>query len=223
MEHPAALIENRVDLLLVVVVSPTCLLRECVSRALTADRGIEILLACATIETAVGAVRARRPHLVLLDAHGPGGIADAERLCAAAPHVRVIAMAFEETHDNIAAWAITGIRGYIPDSASLADFPQLLRRIDRGSREPRMAGGPARRLAAATSDQRHDLPAGQLTPRERLIGQFIGEGMSNKEIARKLDISLGTAKAHVHNLLGKLKLSTRAQVAARLHRSPLRV
>jgi Response regulator containing a CheY-like receiver domain and an HTH DNA-binding domain len=44
--------------------------------------------------------------------------------------------------------------------------------------------------------------------------------MSNKDIARELDISLGTTKAHVHNILSKLNLSSRAQVAARLHRLP---
>ena len=51
-----------------------------------------------------------------------------------------------------------------------------------------------------------------LTRREMEIGELIGQGLSNKEIARHLKISVATAKSHVHNLLGKLNVRRRAQV-----------
>lgn len=53
-----------------------------------------------------------------------------------------------------------------------------------------------------------------LTPRELEIVRLIGSGLSNKEIARYLNIGLATTKSHVHNVLGKLNLQRRGQAAS---------
>jgi DNA-binding NarL/FixJ family response regulator len=70
----------------------------------------------------------------------------------------------------------------------------------------------------------HSLPAraafAELTPREREVAALIAEGHGNKEIAAALVISLGTVKDHVHHILEKTKLSSRAAVAAAWHRPP---
>jgi DNA-binding CsgD family transcriptional regulator len=55
-----------------------------------------------------------------------------------------------------------------------------------------------------------------LTPREREVLALVGEGLSNKEISRRLSIGLSTVKNHVHNLLEKLHVSRRGAAAARL-------
>jgi DNA-binding NarL/FixJ family response regulator len=57
-----------------------------------------------------------------------------------------------------------------------------------------------------------------LTRREREIVVLIDDGLSNKEIAQRLNIEVATVKNHVHNLLEKLHVSTRAQAAAHLRR-----
>jgi DNA-binding NarL/FixJ family response regulator len=61
-----------------------------------------------------------------------------------------------------------------------------------------------------------DIPADsvQFTPREREVVDLIAEGLSNKEIAESLHIATFTVKSHVHNILEKLTLSTRLQIAA---------
>ena len=68
----------------------------------------------------------------------------------------------------------------------------------------------------------HSLPARdafpELTPREREVAALMAEGRSNKEIAAELVISLGTAKDHVHRILEKTRLPSRAAVAAAWHR-----
>jgi DNA-binding NarL/FixJ family response regulator len=56
-----------------------------------------------------------------------------------------------------------------------------------------------------------------LTRREREAAELIATGLSDKEIARRLNISLATAKLHVHNLLGKLNVQRRGQVVVRLN------
>jgi len=55
-----------------------------------------------------------------------------------------------------------------------------------------------------------------LTPRERQVARLVGEGLSNKEIARQLCIEVTTVKNHVHNMLRKLDVSRRGQAAAYL-------
>jgi DNA-binding NarL/FixJ family response regulator len=57
-----------------------------------------------------------------------------------------------------------------------------------------------------------------MTPREKEVVALIGEGLSNKEIAERMQIALHTVKSHVHNVLEKLALRTRLQVAAYAHR-----
>jgi DNA-binding NarL/FixJ family response regulator len=63
-------------------------------------------------------------------------------------------------------------------------------------------------------------PARGLTRRERQIAELIAARFSDKEIARRLNISLATTKSHVHNLLGKLNVEHRGDVAAALHGRP---
>lgn len=80
----------------------------------------------------------------------------------------------------------------------------------------RVAAGLIRRLAGAAKSENglrrpQALPA--LTAREQEIIRLVSSGLSNKEIARKLNIELSTAKSHVHNVLGKLNLQRRGQVA----------
>jgi DNA-binding NarL/FixJ family response regulator len=87
------------------------------------------------------------------------------------------------------------------------------------SARARVAAGLLRRLAVTVSRGKSPnaaSPAPALTARERQTAELIGTGLSDKEIARRLNISLVTTKSHVHNLLGKLNAQRRGQVVSRL-------
>ena len=70
-----------------------------------------------------------------------------------------------------------------------------------------------RQLAVLTRDERYGPAVGGLTAREQEIAELIANGLSNKLIARHLHIALATVKCHVHNILDKLKLQRRDNVA----------
>jgi len=119
----------------------------------------------------------------------------------------VIAVA--ETPEKVIAWAEAGAAGYIPKTASLADIAPLLVGILRGKQacSESVAAGLFRRLSIASrvnGGNRGTGSAPALTAREAQIAQMIAAGMSNKGIARCLNIGRAAAKTHVHHLIGKL-------------------
>jgi len=108
-----------------------------------------------------------------------------------------------ETKEDVIAWR-GGVIGYVPDTAALADLVRLIVDI-HGGEHPARPGG----RRAAPPDRRHREPRiarNALSSHLRLPGanggaELIATGLSDKEIARRLNISLATAKLHVHNLL----------------------
>jgi DNA-binding NarL/FixJ family response regulator len=201
-----------------VVVSQVCLFRECVSQSLAHDPSVRVLEVCATLDHALESVESLQPQMILLDAAFHGGPAVAARLRHAGGEAQVVALALEETEENILDWAEAGISGYVPDTASMSEIPALLRQILWGEQScsSRIAGSLLRRVGGLQRGGEPRAAPVDLTPRERVILRHIGAGLTNKDIARQLDISLGTAKSHVHNIFGKLKLTSRGQVAARM-------
>jgi two-component system nitrate/nitrite response regulator NarL len=202
-----------------VLLSHVRLFRECVAQSLAADPDVGPVAACATPEELFETLATQTPPVVMVDAAFRGGAAVAADLRQRDPVVHIVAVALEENEETILDWAEAGITGYIPSTASTAEIPVLLRQIRRGEQScsSRIAGSLLRRIGTLGV---RSTPAGcdgaDLTPRERVILQQIRAGLTNKAIARRLDISLGTTKTHVHNIFSKLNLHSRAQVALRM-------
>ena len=135
--------------------------------------------------------------------------------------MRVVAFVLRETEEDIISWAEAGVIGYIPSTAGPAEVVRLLMEINSGEQvcSGRVAAGLLRRIAlTAGSDNGRNgpFPVPPLTKRERQAAELIRTGLSDKEIARRLNISLATTKSHVHNLLGKLNAHRRSEVATHL-------
>jgi DNA-binding NarL/FixJ family response regulator len=104
--------------------------------------------------------------------------------------------------------------------ATVADFHATIRAVAKGTSVlPSLLTGTIFSHVVAHA-QRHPPTArraGAMTRREREVVGLLGEGLSNKEIAVRLGIGMHTVKSHVHNVLDKLALHTRLQVAAYSH------
>jgi two-component system, NarL family, nitrate/nitrite response regulator NarL len=206
------------------IVSEVCFLRESLAEILT-RAGIRVGGQSGTLAHALAIAAAGHTDIVLLDVAFPSAIAAAMSLAAALPHANVIALAIAETEENVLAWAEAGIAGYVPNTASVDDLVSLILQIRRGEQTcpKKIVGSLLRRLGAERADRtgRAAEPAlampMALTRRELEISRLIATGLSNKDIARRLGISLGTTKSHVHNLLGKLSLQRRAEVMVRMN------
>lgn len=204
----------------ILIVSEVRFLRESLAEILQRAPGIQVRGLSATLGHALASTATLRPEIVLLDVAFPGGTQTAARLRATVPETRVIALAVAETEENVLAWAEAGIAGYVPNTASVDDLASLVGQISRGEQTcpSRIAGSLLRRVAASGAGSGPVMPREPaLTRRENEILHLVGEGLSNKDIARRLSISVGTTKSHVHNLLGKLSVLRRTEAMMRVH------
>jgi two-component system, NarL family, nitrate/nitrite response regulator NarL len=137
------------------------------------------------------------------------------------PEVRVIVMDLLPTHEDIADFVNAGVEGFILKDASLDDFVETIRAIARGERilPSRMTGSLFSQIAhgAVSRGVETTLEAVRMTQREREVIALIASGLSNKEIAMRLGIATDTVKSHVRNVMDKLALRSRLQIAAYVH------
>jgi two-component system, NarL family, nitrate/nitrite response regulator NarL len=200
------------------IVSEVRFLRECLAEILTRYPDIEVCGQSASLTDALSAAHALQPAIVLLDVTFPGSFGTVAKFLAVVPAADVVALAIVETEENVLAWAEAGAAGYVPNTASAGELVSLLRQISQGEQtcSSRISGSLLRRVALSGRGAKPSFAAASLTQREFEVLRLLGEGLSNKEIARHLSISLGTTKSHVHNLLHKLSLQRRVE-AARLY------
>ena len=156
-----------------------------------------------------------QPDLVLLDLNmkGMGGLQTLERIKAGNADTRVVVLTVSDTPDDLIAAIRTGADGYL-----LKDMEpeELLARIKEAVfGRTVISEGLAGRLAQALREEAtaKNRSTQDLTERERDILRCLAEGKSNKLIARDLDITEGTVKVHVKNLLRKLSFRSRVEAA----------
>jgi len=173
------------------------------------------------VECAVEMILERRPDVVLLDVHMPGGGGRAvlEAVGGAAPEVAFLALSVSDAAEDVIDVIRAGARGYVTKNISGPDLLDAIGRIADGDAvfSPRLAGFVLDAFADPDG-QRAPTPSidpelDQLTPREREVLRLIARGYAYKEIARELGISAKTVESHVSAVLRKLQLANRYQLS----------
>jgi len=207
----------------VLVVSDLRLYRHGAASALRGLPEVSHVTTADTAATAVVTARRTRPDVLLMDMSMSEALPATRSLLSSAPTTRVVALGIDESGPDVVTCAELGITGYLSRNATLEEVRSALRASVRG--EAWCSGRVAVELIrhiSRTQPSRPDRPGLRLTRRERDVLTLLESGMANKEIARALEIQLSTVKNHVHNLLGKLGASGRAElVGPGVLRSPL--
>lgn len=162
-----------------------------------------------------------RPDVVLLDLHMPGlsGLEAARLILEEAPGTHVLALTVSEEAEDLYLALSAGACGYLLKNIEADTLVAAVRAAAAGESvvSPQMMG---KLLGTLRGDRPEppDPPArsdahDKLTPREREILGLVARGLSNKEIARELDLAESTVKIHVQNTLRKLDLNSRVQAA----------
>ena len=205
-----------------VLIDDNRLLREGLTAMIQSQPGFKVLAASADAAEALEKVREAKPDVVLIDLGLENH--DSLRLTATVheevPVARVIVMGLLPAHEEVAQYVRAGASGFMMKDASFEDLVATIRTVAAGGEVlPRaltnslfaeIARGASRNRAVALESVR-------LTVRERQVTDLLGEGLSNKEIATRLHIAIHTVKSHVHNVLEKLALRSRLEVAAFSH------
>jgi two-component system, NarL family, nitrate/nitrite response regulator NarL len=189
--------------------------REGLADALGRMVGIRVVGTATGAADALSRIRPLAPHVVLLDT-AVAGMPDLVRaLVAAEPTARVVALAVPERDSEVLACTEAGASGYVTDDASLADLIATVEGVARGEMRcsPKITGTLLRRVAALAAGHRPSPPVRSLTARELEVLELLDEGLSNKQIARRLCIQVVTVKNHVHHILEKLQVERRGEAA----------
>ena len=169
------------------------------------------------VESAVPAILATEPDVVLLDVHMPGGggVEVIRQVAKVRPEQRFLALSVSDAPDDVIAVIRAGARGYVTKSITPAELADAVRRVAGGDAvfSPRLAGFVLDAFAGALPASQVDPELDQLTAREREVLQHIARGYMYKEIALRLGISAKTVEAHVSAVLRKLQLSNRHELS----------
>jgi DNA-binding NarL/FixJ family response regulator len=207
----------------VAIIEDNRLVRDGLSARLNEQEGLTV-----TYSDAIGSVEglaAAKPHVLLLDVglEGDDSVQLAERVRNELPAIGVIVMDLIPVHEDLVEFINVGVAGFIVKDATLDELVATIRAVAAGQPvlPPQMTATLFAQIVedAVTRGLPGVSEATDLTSREKKVVTLIGDGMSNKAIAKSLGISPHTVKSHVRNIMDKLALRTRLQIAAYLHKT----
>ena len=194
----------------VMLVDDHPLVRSGLTQVLDADDGLIVVGSAAGGREAVDTVTDLAPDVVLMDVSMPGmdGITATRELLKRRPMTRVVMLTSYAEDETVLAALDAGACGYILKDAEPAEVVKAVFAAWRG--EAPLASRAARVLLGARIRPRSEE---KLTPREEEVLSLVGEGLANKQIARRLGISEKTVKAHLTNVFQSIGVESRTEAA----------
>ena len=197
----------------ILVADDNPLFREGAVHSLRSEPDIVIVGQAANGEEALRLARELLPDVVLLDIAMPGwgGLVTAEKITTACPATRIVMLTVFEDEDKLLAALKAGARGYVLKGVSARELANVVRATANGEVyvSPSLAAGI---LVALTRGRATD-PLEELTERESEILTLVGQGLTNREIGERLDLSEKTIKHYITNILQKLQVRSRVEAA----------
>ena len=198
----------------VLIADDHTMVRESLVAVLQAEADIEVVAQAADGAEAVALAERLRPDIVITDLSMPrlGGLEVVRRLRELLPQTRVLVLTMHQEDEYVLQAVRTGASGYLVKDSAAHELVEAVRRLHAG----RAHFGPqaARALAEQLQNPERDAadPYGTLTAGEREVFHLIAEGLTTKEIARRLDISVKTAENHRGRVLDKLGVRNTAEL-----------
>lgn len=197
------------------------LIRQSLKIVLGVNQDMEIVGAAASGEEAVHLVAKHKPDVVLMDIRMPGmdGVECTSIIKERYPQTKVIVLTTFDDDEYVFGALKNGASGYLLKGSSLSDLSEAIRTAYNGGAmiNPNIATKVIRQFSSmakgASGIQVSERNVRQISKSEWQVIQTVGQGMSNKEIAKELCLSEGTIRNSISNILSKLELRDRTQLA----------
>ena len=197
----------------IAVIDDHTLFRRGLISLLAREPGFAVVAEAADGFEGIKVVGATRPDVVLLDLNMPGisGIEAIGAIRKEAPEAQIVMLTVSEDADDLFKALRNGASGYLLKNIDSEFLVAAIRRAADGDSvvSPEMTGKLVEQVRAAAKPTPEDV----LSAREREILAHLARGLSNKEIARTLEVAESTVKIHVQHILRKLNLASRVQAA----------
>lgn len=210
----------------ILLIEDNRLLREGITAMLKKEADMQVVTTVSNGENILEMIGKHNPNIVLLDL----GLRSQNSLKV----VKLVKHNFEETkiivmdliplQADVFEFVQAGVAGFMLKDISVKEFLKTIRSVYKGTRvlPPHLTGSLFSQVveyAVNGSKASVITESTRMTKRERQVIELISDGCTNKEIAQKLHLSTYTVKSHVHNILEKLALNTRVQIAKHHHLS----
>lgn len=207
----------------ILLVEDNRVLREGVTAVVKAQPDMSVVGATDGSANTLRMAMALEPHILLKDlgVRNRNGLEIVKSFREKLPEVKVIGMGLIPSQLDIVEFVSAGAAGFILKDAKVAEFLSTIRAVALGANilPPTLTGSLFSHVIEHAL-KRGNGSAGnavRMTKRERETVALIADGLSNKEIATQLNIATYTVKSHVHNILEKLALHSRLQIATQAH------
>jgi len=200
----------------VLIVDDHQVVRQGLRNFLDLQEDIQVVGEASDGEMAVELSLSFEPDVILMDLVMPklDGISAIKKISAQGRTTRIIALTSFTEDEKVFPAIEAGASSYLLKDVSPEELVDAIRAVHRG--EARLHPDIARKLmeqVARERTRREDPGLSELTERERGVVILVAQGLSNREIAQRLNISHGTVKTHVSSILSKLDLGDRTQLA----------
>ena len=210
----------------ILLIEDNRLLREGLAAMLKKQKDMNVVETVGNGENILAIMRKYKPEILLLDLglRSRNSLNLVKLVNKNFPHSKIVIMDLIPLQSDVFEFVRAGVSGFILKDATVNDFLKTIRSVAKGIQilPPNLTGSLFSQIvehAINESGPSALADSVRMTKREKQVIELISEGHTNKEIAQKLHLSTYTIKSHVHNILEKLALSTRVQIAKYLHDS----
>ncbi|NCQ19414.1 MAG: response regulator transcription factor [Ignavibacteria bacterium] len=208
----------------ILLIEDNRLLRDGIAALLKKQPDMNVTASFGNGENILIAVEKYEPNIVLLDLglRSQSSLQIVKLVKKQYESIKIIVMDLVPLQSDVFEFIQAGVSGFILKDANIAEFYKTIRSVFEGAQvlPPHLTGSLFSQIVEhALNGYPPSLivESVRMTKRERQVIELIADGFANKEIAQKLHLSTYTVKSHVHNILEKLSLHTRVQVANYAH------
>ncbi|MDQ7817923.1 MAG: response regulator transcription factor [Melioribacteraceae bacterium] len=210
----------------ILLIEDNRLLRDGIASMLKKESDMHVVATVGNGENILMMIGKNKPDILLLDLglRSQNSLQIVKLTKQSFPETKIIVMDLVPLQADVLEFVQAGVSGFILKDANVAEFYKTIRSVYNGAQvlPPNLTGSLFSQIVDyAVNGFKPSLIAEsvRMTKRERQVIELIADGSTNKEIAQKLHLSTYTVKSHVHNILEKLTLNTRVQIAKHAHLS----